>query len=1071
MNKYYEAAKQFSERAALGWRFGRVLAHIGEPITIEMDAIAYAESIQQPLSDAIGQSRYEPKSLLFGLLQYSMKNLLESFLNCHEFGLDNGPSHNSGGYPVSRINPEKLKTYTGALKDLLVFGFEAFEAALDRIGERNVVTLEETAHLLAAYYNAYYAVLNQIGWSYTEYQWEYPEAFNADEYTQFDYEFRKPVIALASYVQHDLKPYIASFMIHGSIADCQYVKGYSDLDTFAIISKETCSSTDKLLELRDLMKPLWSYFYAIDPLQHHGVMMISEYDTDYYAEVFAPFEMFHNARTIWCKESFSVFRLRDCSYERLNFLFHTVASARYWFYENKCFDSAFEVKWYYNICMLIPALYAQSKGKSIYKAYSFADFYDYWGDLSEIIKIASIARNTSLFNIDCMVLKKIIDFAGQIPWDNWLKLYHSEIHSIKPSEELNRLSSCNPSYLLYKLTNALWGYSYTPDMMFYGFPEYYSRDDYDSELENMYTILKKKYPQIADIYHFGTIKAPGISDLDIIIEAGVKNNKDLNSIPERWKTLNGRTKYLFIHEPSMVVSSGLLPRAGELYPIFSLRKLSNKKDDAIGTEIRSNKYHLLLALTEICFFYFIKDTAWSIIKNSADVRFTLMRLAGLNASLNVIKLFREVDPLATKSIDEIMNLRAEWFSLEQSIAFKKLSETILLGLSLQLYIIETLSSILSEDLNIDAADEGLCGILDLEVFFSGSWSAQSCLNEIYSAMNKSAMLITVLPSNFARVLKTYAEYDDTLSQQLKSRFIAPNLVPVSCDAVNARCDLISEHLKFLIETGLSWGGIPHFGFKPQSPAKNLADWQIAAADYLTGRKVSIDEYCNQVSRYDNARLRDEVNNGNYYEAVRLAEEYVTIHPLIAEYHYMYAFCLQQLNGDKSEIIDHYTTAINLGFDKYWVYYNRLSFYVSTEEWESAAKDLVLLCSQGLKDEHKDSTRDTLARITENLVNQNKGLYVIETLSNIELNQLGNPRILYLYAYSLHINGNNEEALKYYSQALENGFSEFWVRYNRGSLLLDMGKPDQAKSDLVRAKELDPHHKGVRWQIDRLDNSQ
>lgn len=51
----------------------------------------------------------------------------------------------------------------------------------------------------------------------------------------------------------------------------------------------------------------------------------------------------------------------------------------------------------------------------------------------------------------------------------------------------------------------------------------------------------------------------------------------------------------------------------------------------------------------------------------------------------------------------------------------------------------------------------------------------------------------------------------------------------------------------------------------------------------------------------------------------------------------------------------------------------------------------------------------------------------------------NARWNYYYALSLHmLKKDMQKALHYYNVALDNGFEEFWVKYNRGSLLYDFG---------------------------------
>lgn len=67
-----------------------------------------------------------------------------------------------------------------------------------------------------------------------------------------------------------------------------------------------------------------------------------------------------------------------------------------------------------------------------------------------------------------------------------------------------------------------------------------------------------------------------------------------------------------------------------------------------------------------------------------------------------------------------------------------------------------------------------------------------------------------------------------------------------------------------------------------------------------------------------------------------------------------------------------------------------------------------------------------------------------------------PRWNYFYAYYLHtLRRDLQKALQHYNIALENGFNEFWVKYNRGVLLKELGELNNARTDLERAVSLDP----------------
>ncbi|MDQ6862358.1 MAG: tetratricopeptide repeat protein [Thermoproteota archaeon] len=90
------------------------------------------------------------------------------------------------------------------------------------------------------------------------------------------------------------------------------------------------------------------------------------------------------------------------------------------------------------------------------------------------------------------------------------------------------------------------------------------------------------------------------------------------------------------------------------------------------------------------------------------------------------------------------------------------------------------------------------------------------------------------------------------------------------------------------------------------------------------------------------------------------------------------------------------------------------------------------------------------------------ILILEQLINQEPS---NPIWNYLYALSLHqLKKDLDKALRYYNSALENGYDEFWVKYNRGLLLIKMGDKEAATADLERAQRLKPDDKATRESL-------
>ena len=77
-------------------------------------------------------------------------------------------------------------------------------------------------------------------------------------------------------------------------------------------------------------------------------------------------------------------------------------------------------------------------------------------------------------------------------------------------------------------------------------------------------------------------------------------------------------------------------------------------------------------------------------------------------------------------------------------------------------------------------------------------------------------------------------------------------------------------------------------------------------------------------------------------------------------------------------------------------------------------------------------------------------------------------INYLYALCLHMQKKDpQKAIHHYNVALQNGFDEFWVRYNRASILADLGMLDDASADIDRALKLRPNDTGAMNILERI----
>ena len=115
--------------------------------------------------------------------------------------------------------------------------------------------------------------------------------FDEKSYLSKDHLYRKKVLKIRQFIKNNnLKKYFNIFLIHGSLASLDYVKGWSDVDTFVVIKNQVLSSKKKLLKLKIILKKMYKLFFTVTKLQHHGLIIFTEIDLDNYLNNYMPIE-------------------------------------------------------------------------------------------------------------------------------------------------------------------------------------------------------------------------------------------------------------------------------------------------------------------------------------------------------------------------------------------------------------------------------------------------------------------------------------------------------------------------------------------------------------------------------------------------------------------------------------------------------------------------------------------------------------------------------------------------------------------------------------------------------------
>ena len=141
--------------------------------------------------------------------------------------------------------------------------------------------------------------------------------FRPMEYQLKDVDYLAPVVELGeSVIEEGISEHVTDFMIHGSIATMDYSLGWSDFDTFVIISTDTVLNPRALFSLRTKLLDAYRFLSAIDPLQHHGFIICTEIDLKHYNEGIMPIAVLERAKSYIGSTTLRINPITDIERER-----------------------------------------------------------------------------------------------------------------------------------------------------------------------------------------------------------------------------------------------------------------------------------------------------------------------------------------------------------------------------------------------------------------------------------------------------------------------------------------------------------------------------------------------------------------------------------------------------------------------------------------------------------------------------------------------------------------------------------------------------------------------------------
>jgi hypothetical protein len=179
----------------------------------------------------------------------------------------------------------------------------------------------------------------------------------------------KDVFQLSRFFKRNLKKYIYSSLVQGSVATEDYTR-FSDFDTFIILKKNVLLDKNDFLSF--MIKNIKSskFLYRFDPYQHHRNWICHEEDLKYYDQSILPIEVIIHGRIILGnnKIKFNLINSNE------SILYHAnigLISLQSKIETGYCLKNMWHLKDFISTLLLFPVILLELKNNYVYKRESF----------------------------------------------------------------------------------------------------------------------------------------------------------------------------------------------------------------------------------------------------------------------------------------------------------------------------------------------------------------------------------------------------------------------------------------------------------------------------------------------------------------------------------------------------------------------------------------------------------------------------------------------------------------------------------------------------------------------------
>ena len=232
---------------------------------------------------------------------------------------------------------------------------------------------------------------------------------------RYETPYLSPVIEISKFIKKSANSHIKHFILHGSLSTLDYIPGWSDFDSIAVISDRVLNNPIEMIKLRSHCSSIEEMIQKIDKHQHHGIHFIAEKDLLMYSDTYLPTALFKDSVSLLENIDFSC-QKRDSRQEqidRFNSIYQTFKDAydggtlRHHAYNGIYMmdnfrnyqNSMYQMKYFLSVVCLLPSYFMNISGEYLTKPESIEACRKFISKENfEIVDISSKARSSWKIN-------------------------------------------------------------------------------------------------------------------------------------------------------------------------------------------------------------------------------------------------------------------------------------------------------------------------------------------------------------------------------------------------------------------------------------------------------------------------------------------------------------------------------------------------------------------------------------------------------------------------------------------------------------------------------------------------